>query len=209
VWLPHEIEAARALFWRGELNGEIGKRLGRSRIAVKRAATAFGWKRGPRTPVAPTTFDEKAEKWAAIPNHTLYAVSTRGRVRKLVPDYRVLSPWIDKDGYAHVSLSVGREYPRYAIHRLLALAFLGEPPSPQHQVAHNDGSKRNFLGNLRWATPAENQRDRVAHGTAERDARGRLLPARKRGRAAAKCGTADMTAKAREAGVEVREIEGC
>jgi hypothetical protein len=49
---------------------------------------------------------------------------------------------------------------------LLALAFLGEPPSARHQVAHNDGNPRNnHLSNLRWATPSENSMDRRLHGT--------------------------------------------
>lgn len=45
-------------------------------------------------------------------------------------------------------------------------AFVGPPPSPIHQAAHNDGNPHNdILSNLRWATPKENCADRVLHGT--------------------------------------------
>lgn len=51
-------------------------------------------------------------------------------------------------------------------HRLVALAFLGAPPTPKHQAAHRDGDRRNNRAdNLRWATCRENHADRRAHGT--------------------------------------------
>ncbi len=51
---------------------------------------------------------------------------------------------------------------------MVAEAFIGPSPSPEHTiVAHNDGTRdNNHFSNLRWATPLENQRDRVKHGTA-------------------------------------------
>lgn len=52
-------------------------------------------------------------------------------------------------------------------HRLVAAAFLGEPPSPLHtDVAHNDGDpSNNHLDNLRWSTHRDNQMDMRRHGT--------------------------------------------
>jgi hypothetical protein len=51
-------------------------------------------------------------------------------------------------------------------HRAVALAFLGNPPSAAHEVAHNDGDPRNNApSNLRWATHADNNADRERHGT--------------------------------------------
>lgn len=64
----------------------------------------------------------------------------------------------------------GRRIKPILLHRLVAKLFLGCAPSPQHQVAHWDGDKsNNCVGNLRWASAAENSMDsirlgRVSHG---------------------------------------------
>lgn len=43
------------------------------------------------------------------------------------------------------------------IHRIVAFAFLGEPPTPQHIVDHIDTNRRNNRPqNLRWLTKLEN-----------------------------------------------------
>ncbi|CAE7210093.1 yosQ, partial [Symbiodinium necroappetens] len=48
----------------------------------------------------------------------------------------------------------------YYVHRLVATAFLGPPPDPTcWQVNHIDGNPaNNFVANLQYVTPAENQR---------------------------------------------------
>lgn len=50
----------------------------------------------------------------------------------------------------------------------------GPPPTPKHEAAHSCG--KGHLGcinpnHLRWATKLENERDKVAHGTAPRGER--------------------------------------
>ena len=55
---------------------------------------------------------------------------------------------------------------RDGAHQFVALAFIGPKPSAKHQVAHGDGIRdNNCLGNLRWATGAENVADCRKHGT--------------------------------------------
>lgn len=45
-------------------------------------------------------------------------------------------------------------------------AFHGPKPTPEHEVAHWDGVRTNFvLSNLRWATKKENREDQKRHGT--------------------------------------------
>jgi hypothetical protein len=52
------------------------------------------------------------------------------------------------------------------VHRLVLLAFRGEPPTPHHECAHWNGDPSdNSIGNLRWATKVENHADRWRHGT--------------------------------------------
>lgn len=105
-------------------------------------------------------------EWRTIPGFEKYEVSDTGLVRNPKRG-GVLSLFIDRDGYAAVNLydaNMKRHFSRLA--RLVAIAFHGPPPTPKHQAAHWDGSKRNDVpSNLRWATCKENQHDRVRHGT--------------------------------------------
>jgi len=58
--------------------------------------------------------------------------------------------------------------------RVMCTIVHGEPPTPQHQAAHNCGKGDHGCMNplhLRWATASENQLDRVAHGTTIRGSR--------------------------------------
>lgn len=55
-----------------------------------------------------------------------------------------------------------------SVHRLACEHMHGPPPSPDMDAAHNCG--KGHLGcfspfHMRWATPAENQADRLGHGT--------------------------------------------
>lgn len=55
------------------------------------------------------------------------------------------------------------------VHRLVATAFLGPQPPDKPHVAHNDGDPaNNRLGNLRYASKAENAQDKPLHGTDNR-----------------------------------------
>lgn len=50
--------------------------------------------------------------------------------------------------------------------RLLAETFIGPAPTSMHQAAHSDGNSLNdVISNIRWATPKENNADKVVHGT--------------------------------------------
>jgi hypothetical protein len=117
-------------------------------------------------------------EWRAIPGWPEYSVSEDGNVCRVMrgPGARpghVLKPWLNRQTqYLFVGLwrdNRGRGIP---VHRLVALAFLGQPPSEDHVVAHCDGSRdNNQPWNLRWATQKENVADTVLHGTHNRGAR--------------------------------------
>jgi len=100
------------------------------------------------------------ETWRRVERYPEYEISDLGRLRR--------------GDYIKVPLRHPRGYLRYGIgkhhkvlaHRLVCEAFHGSPPTPAHEVAHNNGRRDdNRAENLRWATPAENQADRKAHGT--------------------------------------------
>ena len=59
---------------------------------------------------------------------------------------------------------------RVFVHRLVAAAFLGDPPSPEHtHINHKDGDKRNNnVDNLEYVTPAENKAHYHANAICQR-----------------------------------------
>lgn len=121
---------------------------------------------------------EPLEQWRSIEGWPGYEVSDHGRVRSWkqrtkgrlwLPDYsqpaRILRPDV-RNGYASVVLSEkGKPVMRASVHRLVVEAFEGPSPDGWHG-AHGNGDKSdNRLVNLRWASPAENNADKRAHGT--------------------------------------------
>jgi hypothetical protein len=114
------------------------------------------------------------EVWRPIIGHLdRYEVSNEGRVRSLMypakgGSRRRAVPLILKlrsprnDGYLTVEL-MGKTH---FVHALVAEAFLGPRPFPEAQCRHDDGDPGNNRStNLLWGTAAENQQDRLRHGT--------------------------------------------
>lgn len=74
---------------------------------------------------------------------------------------------INDHGYGRIRVD-GREW---VASRLMCTMKHGEAPSERHEAAHNCGNGHKGCTNpnhLRWATPEENQADRVDHGTSNR-----------------------------------------
>jgi hypothetical protein len=106
------------------------------------------------------------EVWLPVVGYEgLYEVSNLGRCRRIATGL-VLSPVRQSSGYLTVSLSSAGDVRNYRLHRLVLIAFCGSEPFDGAIAAHNDGNRENCqLTNLRWASPVENQADRVRHGT--------------------------------------------
>lgn len=76
---------------------------------------------------------------------------------------RLLSQTLS-DGYMLVTLCRNGHRTTTAVHRLVALAFLGEKPEGQ-EVRHLDGNRaNNRVENLAYGTRLENRADRTVHG---------------------------------------------
>lgn len=112
------------------------------------------------------------EQWRRVPGWPSYQVSDIGRVRRHPPARQsrdpdgVLRPTVRR--YTTVRLH-GTRRAECGVHRLMALAFLGPPPTPKHVAAHWDGdAHHNVIANIRWATHAENHADRERHGRTAR-----------------------------------------
>lgn len=79
-----------------------------------------------------------------------------GTRRKEKRKGRQLSSFMNKDGYPCVHIKRDRRQKEFKIHRIVALAFLGEPGEGM-EVNHIDGDKtNNHVSNLEWVTHKEN-----------------------------------------------------
>lgn len=113
--------------------------------------------------------------WREIPDFTDYEVSETGKIRRLKIGGspiafvgRELKP-NNYGRYQRVCLFKNSKRHYLSIHRLVAIAFIGQRPSNKHQIAHNDGnSYNNNFRNLRWATAKENAADREKHGNTKK-----------------------------------------
>jgi len=90
------------------------------------------------------------------------------------PKFHRIRTHPDQDGYETVVLSPNGQRKRQAVHRLVALAFLG--PKPEGcVVCHYNGMKSdNAVSNLIYATQAENVRQGQAAGRTVRGERSHL-----------------------------------
>lgn len=109
------------------------------------------------------------ESWLAIPGFDGYEVSSLGGVRSVTRTLadgrtfkgRTLKAW-ETHGYKHVSLP-GK---KMSVHRLVCLAFHGEPPLDKPWALHKNGKhQENTADNLYWGDAVDNARDAVKHGT--------------------------------------------
>lgn len=105
------------------------------------------------------------EEWRPVPGYEgIYEVSSLGRVLS-VRLGRTMTPRKHSGGYRAMMLSRNGVRWQVLLHRLVALTFLGDPPSPEHEIAHWNGDKTdNRLCNIRWATHDENMADTIRHG---------------------------------------------
>lgn len=112
------------------------------------------------------------EQWKTIQGYTDYAVSNLGRIKRLTTRTCAKAGSILKTPGRSKSrpyLSVDLCYPggkrTELVHRLVAVAFLGEPPFPGAEVNHKDADRGNATAsNLEWVTSSANQLHAYASG---------------------------------------------
>lgn len=99
-----------------------------------------------------------------IPGFPDYYASPKGEIYSLMSG-RYLKDAESGQGYRGVNTYHTRNY----VHRLIALAFHGLPPTPEHEVAHENGIRAdNRAENLSWKTRSDNHMDKHTHGTMAR-----------------------------------------
>ena len=87
-----------------------------------------------------------------------YKVSNHGKVYSKLYN-KIMSPCKAHDGYHRLTLMRNYKQKTMLVHRLVLIAFVGDPPTKKHHANHKDGNKdNNNINNLEWVTPKENQR---------------------------------------------------
>lgn len=122
-------------------------------------------------------------EWRPAPAElaAFYAISDDGRVIRTAPGRgtrpgRELKQFLRR-GYPKISISIPRSR-HVSIHRLVALSFIGPPPTPEHEVNHLDRNRsNNLVSNLEWVTRSANALHAYANGA--HHVRGMQMPAAK------------------------------
>jgi len=85
-------------------------------------------------------------------------------------DLKPLKATPTSKGYGCVTLCHEGTTSTKAVHVLVARAWLGPPPTDQHEVRHLDANRMNArLENIDWGTPADNWLDRSSMGNGVRE----------------------------------------
>ena len=113
-----------------------------------------------------STEDLPGEIWRDVEGYKgKYQVSNKGRLKSFHDNnVKILNYSFDKTGYTRITLTLKEVRKYFALHRLIATAFI---PNPENKpfVNHIDGNKRNnCLENLEWVTPKENSQHAYKHG---------------------------------------------
>ena len=122
------------------------------------------------------------EEWRDVVGYEgLYQVSNIGRVKSMGwtvagpngstcrRQGRIIKQSIKRDGYCQVRLYRDKTHKDWRVHRLVALAFIGEGGERQY-IDHIDGNRtNNAVDNLRWCTPSENTNYAICRGTINLD----------------------------------------
>jgi hypothetical protein len=113
------------------------------------------------------------ERWVPAHGYSKYEVSTHGRLRRAVPGPvtfvgKIIAgkPERQRKGYLRACIMTDDGRPRsVSLHRLICRTFHGPAPTAKHHAAHQDGmNTHNWPSNLKWATPKENEADKLMHG---------------------------------------------
>ena len=187
----------------------------RRRDIMRAQARALYAKAHPREP------DRVDELWLPVVGYEmLYEVSCCGRLRSrwnrgshtIQEAFSLLHPTVAPTGYCVVNLSQqARQRRQHAVHVLVASAFIGPPPTPNHEVNHKDGCKTNNVrSNLEWVTGSGNIQHAVRAGLSrvgERHPGAKMTPAIVR-EIRARAGVESQSEMARRFGVSQSVISG-
>jgi hypothetical protein len=99
-------------------------------------------------------------EWKEIPGFPSYFASSDGRIMSAKRNARTIRRLdLADNGYYRITLCFNGFTVKHPVHRLIALAWIGSPPSEKEQINHINGNKTdNRPENLEWCSHMENQR---------------------------------------------------
>lgn len=101
------------------------------------------------------------ENWIRCPYYNDYYISDKGRIYGLYKQ-QLMSYATTYNGYNRVALVKNGVVKHERVGRLVALAFIGQPPEGKPQLDHIDRNRKNDeVSNLRWVSSKENNRNRA------------------------------------------------
>lgn len=103
------------------------------------------------------------------PRHPRYLVGEGGLI--IGPSGRELRSDPNSNGYQRIAVGSRKRRVRHFVHVIVCETFHGPRPDG-HEAAHLNGDHTDCRAvNLAWKTPAENEADKVTHGTHNRGER--------------------------------------
>lgn len=111
---------------------------------------------------------EEVEIWKPVPGYEgLYAVSNKGNVKTFLNrnGKKHLKLRRNRFGYYRVALYKDKKVKSMGVHRVVALAFIGQPPQEDFVINHINGIKTdNRVENIEWCSSGDNTRHAIAMG---------------------------------------------
>ena len=94
-----------------------------------------------------------------------YKITDEGFIISYKGSYpRVKRPFVDRDGYLRVTLSINGKQKKFYVHRLVAMQYIPNTEN-KPEVNHINGNKKdNRVCNLEWVTGRENTQKSYDNG---------------------------------------------
>lgn len=95
-------------------------------------------------------------EWRIVDEYDHYEVNKKGEIRHRVRK-QVLKPRLNPGGYAYVSFNIRGHRKNFAIHRIVAKAFIPNP-NDYPEINHKDYNRaNNCVDNLEWVNSSQNK----------------------------------------------------
>lgn len=96
-------------------------------------------------------------EWREVKEHQNYEVNNLGEIRHKKRQH-ILKPRANKGGYQYVSFKIDGKAKNFAVHRIVANAFIPNP-NGYTEVNHKDYNRmNNCVENLEWVNSSQNKR---------------------------------------------------